>query len=295
MQKSWNDWRKWLDGTFDKPNIANGSWAAWQTKMNQNYRNRIGVFSKAGVLFCNSFGRLMLLLVITGSLHGSALYTGVSQMDQFVVNVERISAACAAMGVIVILYTATLRTSVFTREPWLKFPDKLWKISVYRGFVRIGLFLVWNGLYFFALHVETGTNSVFRTYFMTTLATICFMSVVVEGCALVGDKAIESFGEQWLPIVPDEGEPEPKSNRWRNAIRPLIFRSRRGFAYARVIGDFWYKEMDKVVGLLIFTMLFCLSLLPINQLQTMLIWNETFSDILDKKVAVQETVSEVLD
>jgi len=295
MQKSWNDWRKWLDGTFDKPNIANGSWAAWQTKMNQNYRNRIGVFSKAAVLFCSSFGRLMLVLVITGSLHGSALYTGVSQMDQFVVNVERISAACAAMGVIVMLYTATLRTSVFTREPWLKFPDKLWKISVYRGFVRLGLFLVWNGLYFFALHVETGTNSVFRTYFMTTLATICFTSVVVEGCALVGDKTIESFGEQWLPIVPAEGEPEPKSNRWRNAIRPLIFRSRRGFAYARVFGDFWYKEMDKVVGLLIFTMLFCLSLLPINQLQTMLIWNETFSDILDKKVAVQETVSEVLD
>eukprot|EP00918_Siedleckia_nematoides_P091282 GHVU01200534.1.p2 GENE.GHVU01200534.1~~GHVU01200534.1.p2 ORF type:complete len:292 (+),score=24.72 GHVU01200534.1:864-1739(+) len=283
MQKSWNDWRKWLDGTFDKPNIANGSWAAWQTKMNQNYRNRIGVFSKAAVLFCSSFGRLMLVLVITGSLHGSALYTGVSQMDQFVVNVERISAACAAMGVIVMLYTATLRTSVFTREPWLKFPDKLWKISVYRGFVRLGLFLVWNGLYFFALHVETGTNSVFRTYFMTTLATICFTSVVVEGCALVGDKTIESFGEQWLPIVPAEGEPEPKSNRWRNAIRPLIFRSRRGFAYARVFGDFWYKEMDKVVGLLIFTMLFCLSLLPINQLQTMLIWNETFSDILDKK------------
>jgi len=46
---------------------------------------------------------------------------------------------------------------------------------------------------------------------------------------------------------------------------------------------------------LIFTMLFCLSLLPVNQLQTMLIWNETFSDILEKKVAVQETVSEVLD
>jgi len=295
MQKSWSDWRKWLDGTYDKPSIANGSWAAWQTKMNHNYRNRIGIFSKTGVLFCNSFGRFILLLVVTGSLHGSALYTGVSQVDQFVVNVQRILTACAAMSAIVLLYTATLKTTVFSRELWLKFPDKLWKISVYRGLVRVGLFMIWNGLYFFALHVETGTNSVFRTYFMTMLATVCFVSIFVEGCSLVGDYAISSFGESWLPIAIAEGEPEPKSNVWRKRVRPLVYNARSGFAAARAFGDFWYKEMDKLNGVLIFTMLFCLSLLPVNQLQTMLIWNETFSDILEKKVAVQETVSEVLD
>lgn len=295
MQKSWDDWRKWLDGTYDQPKVSNGSWAAWHAKMNHNYRNRIGFYNKVGVLFCSSFGRLILLLVVTGSLHGSALYTGVSQSQQFTINVQRVLTASVAMSLILALYTATLKTVVFSREAWLKFPDKLWKISVYRGLARIGLFMIWTGFYFYALHVETGSNTVFRTYFMTTLASVCFIAIIIEGCSLISDASLVSFGESWLPIEPTDGNPEPSSNVWRRRIRPIVYNARSGFSNARAFADFWYKEMDKFAGLLIFIMLFALSLLPINQLQTMLIWNETFSDILEQKVAVQEAVSEVLD
>ena len=69
----------------------------------------------------------------------------------------------------------------------------------------------------------------------------------------------------------------------------------RGLAAARGFSDFWYKEMDKLFGLIIFTIVFCMSLLPVATMQTVLIWNEAFSDILAKRIGVQDTVSSILD
>lgn len=295
MRNSWNDWRDWLDGTFDKPKIANGSWKEWHSTMNTNYRNRIGLFNKAGVLFMSSFGRVILLLVVIGSLHGSALYTGLTQMEQFSVNSGRIAAATIAMGFVVFLYTSAMNSVVFARDAWLQFPDKLWKISVYRGLVRLGLFLVWNGLYFFALHVETGSNSLFRTWFMTGLGAWCVVAIFIEACSFVSDKSIITFGESWLPMKTVDGEPEPRGNGVRRALQPFVYRARRGLAAARGFSDFWYKEMDKFFGLIIFTILFFMSLLPVATMQTVLIWNEAFSDILAKRIGVQDTVSSILD
>jgi hypothetical protein len=295
MRNSWNDWRDWLDGTFDKPKIANGSWKEWHSTMNTNYRNRIGLFNKAGVLFMSSFGRVILLLVVIGSLHGSALYTGLTQMEQFSVNSGRIAAATIAMGFVVFLYTSAMNSVVFARDAWLQFPDKLWKISVYRGLVRLGLFLVWNGLYFFALHVETGSNSLFRTWFMTGLGAWCVVAIFIEACSFVSDKSIITFGESWLPMKTVDGEPDPRGNGVRRALQPFVYRARRGLAAARGFSDFWYKEMDKFFGLIIFTILFFMSLLPVATMQTVLIWNEAFSDILAKRIGVQDTVSSILD
>jgi hypothetical protein len=263
--------------------------------MNTNYRNRIGLFNKAGVLFMSSFGRVILLLVVIGSLHGSALYTGLTQMEQFSVNSGRIAAATIAMGFVVFLYTSAMNSVVFARDAWLQFPDKLWKISVYRGLVRLGLFLVWNGLYFFALHVETGSNSLFRTWFMTGLGAWCVVAIFIEACSFVSDKSIITFGESWLPMKTVDGEPEPRGNGVRRALQPFVYRARRGLAAARGFSDFWYKEMDKFFGLIIFTILFFMSLLPVATMQTVLIWNEAFSDILAKRIGVQDTVSSILD
>jgi|OM-RGC.v1.037543228 hypothetical protein len=53
--------------------------------------------------------------------------------------------------------------------------------------------------------------------------------------------------------------------------------------------------MDKFFGLIIFTILFFMSLLPVATMQTVLIWNEAFSDILAKRIGVQDTVSSILD
>ena len=74
------------------PKVANGSWNAWHKQMSANYRNRIGFFVKSGVVFMSCFGRIIIALVIVGSLHGSALYTGLTQTEQFTINAGRMAA-----------------------------------------------------------------------------------------------------------------------------------------------------------------------------------------------------------
>ena len=285
MQNSWSDWRSWLDGTFDKPKVAHGSWSAWHKAMNANYRNRIGGFSKLGILWMSGFGRFILFLVIVGSLHGSALYSGLSQLQQFQVNVDRMMLATGLMAFTATLYAMALSSDVFSRERWLEFPNQLWKISVYRGLVRFGTFMVWNGLYFFALHQEGGSNTLERTWFMTTLGACCAISIVVEAWLLLSDKTVTSFGESMLT----KGE---ESAFWRRAF---VYRTRALLSHARGIADFWFKELDKLMGFMIFTILTLLSLLPVATMQTVLIWNETFSDILTNKIKVQDTVTSILD
>ena len=111
----------------------------------------------------------------------------------------------------------------------------------------------------------------------------------------MSDKSIITFGESWLPMKTVDGEPEPRGNGVRRALQPFVYRARRGLAAARGFSDFWYKEMDKFFGLIIFTILFFMSLLPVATMQTVLIWNEAFSDILAKRIGVQDTVSSILD
>ena len=167
------------------------------------------------------------------------------------------------MGFVAIVYEATLNSVVFTREPWLDYPDKLWKISIYRGVARVGMFMIWNGLYFFALRVEAGSNSLARTWFMTGLAAVCVLSMFVESFVMLSDHTLTSFGESWLPVKPLEGEPEPRGNPRRRLLQPLIYRTRSTAVTVRKFADFWFKEMDKFFGLTIFVFIFCLSLLPI--------------------------------
>jgi len=243
----------------------------------------------------SSFGRIILALVVTGSLHGTALYNGTTQIEQFYINVRRMGMATGIASFVAFLYSYILNSSAFDREPWLQFPDKLWKISVYRGFARLGIFLIWNGLYFFVLHADSGTNSVSRTWFMTGLGSIAVVAMFIEACVLLSDRSLNTFGEHWLPIKTVDGEPEPRSNQARRLATPIVFSIRHGLVLARAFADFWYKELDKLMGILIFAMISLLSLLPVATMQTALIWNETFSDILAKRVAVQDTVSSILD
>ena len=116
----------------------------------RKYRNRIGFFVDGVVMSC--FGRIIIALVIVGSCTGVVHEVGRRAIHH---QCGRIGAAAAAMGFVAIVYEATLNSVVFTREPWLDYPDKLWKISIYRGVARVGMFMIWNGLYFLR-YVESG-------------------------------------------------------------------------------------------------------------------------------------------
>ena len=53
--------------------MANGSWSNWHAHMMANWREMLSPWYKAGVTVTSGCGRIMLLLVCVGSLHGNTL------------------------------------------------------------------------------------------------------------------------------------------------------------------------------------------------------------------------------
>ena len=64
---------------------------------------------------------------------------------------------------------------------------------------------------------------------------------------------------------------------------------RRLLAYAQ----FWQRMTDQSITLLIFTVLLALSVLPILQLQTAILFNRAFASILRRKVHKQEVLEDL--
>ena len=112
---------------------------------------------------------------------------------------------------------------------------------------------------------------------------------------MIGDRDVDHVGGRFMPLPdPEEGEPPPRTWKHRLVV-PAVTATRSWLGRLRRFADFWFKELDKLVGGAIFLILFCLSLMPVAAMQTSLIWNETFSDLMNARVNVQETVSEIID
>jgi len=57
--------------------------------------------------------------------------------------------------------------------------------------------------------------------------------------------------------------------------------------------QFWQRMTDQTITLVIFSVLFLLSLLPILQLQTSILFNREFADIINRKVHKQEVLDDL--
>ena len=83
---------------------------------------------------------------------------------------------------------------------------------------------------------------------------------------------------------------------WRHRFAaPAVRLVRFALKRARDFADFWFCELDKFCGGFIFCILFVFSLLPIASVQAMLIWNETFSDVIKQRVRVSECIQEIIE
>ena len=173
-----------------------------------------------------------------------------------------------------------------------KQPDELWKISVLRGGIRFAFLNLWVGLYGALIYEHVPNLWVFRQLFYASIAAICVNSIFIEGFIMIGNHQIENSLAFLLKTDLDaEGNPKELTG-WRPRI---VYSYRSGLGACRNYGDFWYKEMDKFLGTCIFGILFILSLLPVAWLQTMLIWNDTFSDIMSRRTRSHDTTTDVLD
>jgi len=171
-------------------------------------------------------------------------------------------------------------------------PDELWKISVIRGGVRFAFVILWIGLYGALLYEHVPNLWVFRQLFYATVAAICVNSVIIESFILIGNYQIENSLDFLLKTGLDaEGNPIQQSG-WKPRV---AYGYRNSLQMCRDYGDFWYKEMDKFLGGCIFGFLFFLSLLPVAWLQTTLIWNSCFSDVMATRNRAQELTTDTTE
>jgi hypothetical protein len=199
------------------------------------------------------------------------------------------------MMVVAVLYYVALRSKALARGRWLAFPEQLWKLSVYRGVVRVMLGLMWLGFYAAFMYDDVDGVSSSRTLLMTVMGCVALISCVIEAWVMIGNRDIDHMFDFLMP--PPAASPEAeKESTWRRAYaKPAVLAFRGWLKKLRDFADFWFCELDKLCGAVIFGILFCLSLLPIATMQAVLIWNETFSDVMTQRVRVQECVTEIID
>jgi hypothetical protein len=298
MQNSWMDWRRWIDGNFPDKKVSSGSWANWHAHMISPWREGLSPWYKMCVVVTSGLGRIILTLVCVASLHGNTQIDGVPQISQFEVNALRMAFAAAATMAICVVYYIALRSRMLSRGPWLSFPEHLWKLSVYRGIVRLMLITAWFGAYFVFMfdYVEGVSSS--RMLAMTAMGCAATTSCVIEGWSMIGDRDINHIFDFLMPPPdpPPESGLKPPPRTWRHryaapAVRLVRFALKR----ARDFADFWFCELDKFCGGVIFCILFIFSLLPIASVQAMLIWNETFSDVIKQRVRQNECIQEIIE
>ena len=298
MQNSWVDWRRWIDGNFPDKRVSSGSWANWHAHMISPWREGLSPWYKACVVVTSGLGRIILTLVCVASLHGNTMIDGVPQISQFGVNALRMAFAAAATFAICVVYYIALRSRTLARGPWLGFPEHLWKLSVYRGIVRLMLITAWFGTYFVLMFDNVEGVSPSRALAMTVMGCVASTSCVIEGWSMIGDRDINHIFDFLMPPPdpPPESGLKPPPRTWRHRFAaPAVRLVRFALKRARDFADFWFCELDKFCGGFIFCILFVFSLLPIASVQAMLIWNETFSDVIKQRVRVSECIQEIIE
>ena len=292
MRHSWLDWRRWIDGNFNQPRVSHGSWASWHAHMMANWREMLSPWYKILTVCTSGSGRIILALVCVASLNNGAQTRGVEQRRQFAHNTGRMAVAASFTMLLAAVYYLAMRSKTLARGRWLAFPERLWKLSVYRGLVRVAMLTTWVGCYAVFSYDESfhSRQDASRTFVMTILGCVSIASLLVESWVMIGNRDIEHVFD-WLTPLQNRHGP----SHWRSIFaQPLVMTLRHLLLRLRNFADFWYCEMDKACGAVIFALLFALSLLPIASLQSALVWNETFSELVRKRVEVERTVNDVI-
>ena len=292
MRHSWLDWRRWIDGNFNQPRVSHGSWASWHAHMMANWREMLSPWYKALTVCTSGAGRIILTLVCVASLNNGAQTRGVEQRHQFGHNAGRMAVAASFTMVVAAIYYLAMRSETLARGRWLAFPEQLWKLSVYRGLARVATALVWVGCYAVFSYDESfhSKQDASRTFVMTILGCVAIASLLIESWVMIGNRDVEHVFDWLMPRPSAHGE-----SHWRYVFaKPLVMLLRHALLRLRNFADFWYCEMDKACGAVIFALLFALSLLPVASLQSALVWNETFGELVRKRVEVERTVNDVI-
>jgi len=103
---------------------------------------------------------------------------------------------------------------------------------------------------------------------------------------MLAASSMQAWLVQILGTLPDR--PAGRS-RFRCVSRWRVFRRKWFLIYA----SFWQRMTDQVIALVIFCALFVLSVLPVSSLQTRILFNQAFTEVIEKKIHRQNLVSEL--
>ena len=103
---------------------------------------------------------------------------------------------------------------------------------------------------------------------------------------MLAASAVQAWVVQVLGTLPDT--PAGRSRfRWRRRWKVLKRK------WLLIYAGFWQRMTDQVIALVIFSALFALSILPVSSLQTRMLFNQSFSEVIEKKIHRQNLLGDL--
>ena len=245
LQAYFHEWLMWLG---DEPGIANGmgSWRVWHTHSVQLERHA-PASKRAFTFFTRQLWVGLLFITCIAGLQG---HTQVEKQNPFPRSLLLVGNGIVFLALAVVFYALTgARVNVVQ----VFLPGSRWGSFVCCWVLRVLFILLHSALSLtiFSDYVIRGSTNGFIFFFSGSM----LLSLAVQ---LAGQCLAEG----------------PARTKGRS--------SRRAFKALRKVGDtraveFWYRELDVVVGTVILAALFVLALLPLSALHSKLLFNRGYA------------------
>ena len=277
LTTSWEEFLKWLYAIGDPLDVGQGSWLRWSTFRLKSFR-AVGRRYQSQLLMRGAVAKSMIILACvqglaltnTGSLMWRLLLIGLSV------------GLLLGLSVLAMLAVTTLEGIMLHlgRYHFLPMLTTALLVCFYGGAVAALLILEHgglDGLYNFRQQVNV---------WYLLLASMVVHVFIVEALAAIqirwhdpGDAAAVSLG--LLPKKP------PAAGSRRDRLYSCLRRPLMHYC------NFWLRIMDQTIALTIFGVLLFLSILPLSTFQMRILFNSSFSGIIEKKIHRQNVLSDL--
>ena len=260
LAPSWVEWTHWLYGV-GQLKVGRGNWKAWA-------RERLRLKRAA------PYGKKMQLLARNGSsklLLVMACVQGIELGDESRSVAWRMVVTLLS-AIILVLGSVVLACAIGLFEFFMKEAERTFLLPLYSvGLCTLGYIVCATGL----LRLETGA-----WHSPTALRgqrNVWYL--------MLASSAMQAWLVQIVGALPDR----PPRSRFRWRRRWLAFKWRWLLVYA----GFWQRMTDQVIALVIFGALLGLSILPISTLQTRILFNQSFTELIEKKIHRQNLLTKL--
>jgi len=257
---SWVEWTNWLYGRGNLK-VGNSSWVKWaherlRHKRNAPWRKKMQLLARNG---------LSKLLLFVACVDGLAL--GEPRSTAWRALLTLVASA------IFVVASVVLAAAIGVFEFLMKEANRTKALPAYTlGLCALG----YVGVACILMRLERG--SWHAPSALAGQRNVWYLMLAAS--------AMQAWLVQIVGALPDRLRGR---NRFRCVRRWRVFKRKWLLVYA----GFWQRMVDQAIALVIFAALFVLSILPVSSLQTRILFNQAFSEVIQKKIHRQNLLSDL--